>query len=610
MKKCPHCGRDYNDDSLSFCLDDGSELLFGPKSEPGAAATGFLGDEPQTAILPEIRVPPSGGSRSEPPASERSHFVSENPTRPLIHTTAAEAEPRESLGGATEKQSFSANRAAEPHRALIGSKPLAALVVGAVVLAGGFFAYRYFAASGSGAINSIAVLPFLNTGGNSDADYLSDGLAESLIYRLSSLPNLKVSPTSAVFRYKGKETNPEAIAKELGVDSVVTGRIAQRGDNLSISVNLVDTRDGKSLWGEQYERKISELLNTQREMASEIASKLQINLSGNRQQRLAKDYTESNDAYQLYLKGRHAWNLRTGEGIKQSVEYYNQAIAADAGFARAYSGLAESYIIFANYDLGSAKDSMPLAKAAALRAIELDDSLAEAHTAYAAYLKGYEFDPVGAEREFRKAIKLDPNYATAHQWLGELLSAQKRFDEGIAETRLALEADPLSPVISFNMGWQYFVARRYDEAMAEMDATSVKFPDFNVVHVGRCHILFAQGDLAKAVPECQKMRELLPDAWNIGYLALVLGRSGNTAEAKALLDELKDESRRRSITPMAFAYAYMGLNDREKALQMFENAVSERDYFVTTDLSVCPEFDEFRSDPRFKALLKKSNLPD
>jgi serine/threonine-protein kinase len=490
-------------------------------------------------------------------------------------------------------------------------KPAVVIVI--LVLVAGIIGSGLYWRAGSGntggAINSIAVLPFQNRSSDADTEYLSDGLAESLIYRLSQLPNLKVSPTSSVMRYKGKELDAQKIAAELGVQAVMSGRMTQRGENLSISVELIDAANNKIIWGEQYERKMSELLATQREIAAAITEKLQVKLSGEGAKGITKQYTESNEAYQLYLKGRFQWNKRTIESLKQAIEYYNQAIGKDPAFALAYSGLAETYVLFPNYDVASAKDSMPQAKAAAMRALELDDSLAEAHTALGWYLASFEYDWAGGERELRRAIELNPKYATAHQWLGELLSLTKRFEEGQAATRRAVEADPLSPVISFNIGWQLFLARRYDEALREFHRTATLYPDFALATTGLCWGYYAKGALDQAIPTCRKSRELVPDAFNTAYLSLVLGRAGQREEARKLLDELRNDSLRRDVPSIALALAHIGLNEKEEALQMLEKEVAERGYWAST-FAVTPEVDELRSEPRFRALIKRLNLPE
>lgn len=476
------------------------------------------------------------------------------------------------------------------------------------LLGSGLWFFYLRRSANNGPIQSIAVLPFENKSGNSDSEYLSDGLAESLIYRLSQLPNLKVSPTSAVMRYKGKEVDAQKVAADLGVQAVMSGRMTQRGDNLSISVELIDAANNKILWGEQYERKMADLLETQREIATAISEKLQLKLSGENSKGITKRYTDSNEAYQLYLKGRFIWNKRTGDSLKRAVEFYNQAIEKDPGFALAYSGLAESYVLFSNYDVASPKDSMPQAKAAALRALELDESLAGAHTALGWYLTQYEYDQVGAERELKRAIELDPKYATAHQWYAQLLANLKRFDEAQAEMRRALESDPLSPVVSFNVGWQLILARRYEEALKEFEHTISLFPDFKL-SPGACWATYNMGALDRAIEECRKAREVVPDAFNTGYLALVLGRAGHLDEARKLLEELKSDSSKRTVPSMAIAFAYMGLNQKEEALATLEKEVNEHGYWAN-GFAVQPELDEFRSDPRFKALIKRMNLPE
>jgi len=399
MKKCPQCGREY-DNTMMFCLDDGAELLYGPAmSEPPASAGGQF-DEPQTAILHSTAAP------------------GEAPTRAQIHTTeqtaifpgGAEAEPRESLGGLSEKHSFSANRAA---------KPLIAAVVAVAVLVGGFFGYRYFSASGSKQINSIAVMPFENRNSDADTDYLSDGLAESVIFRLTQLPDLKVSPTSSVMRYKGSSTDVAKIASELGVDAVMTGRLTKRGDNLNITVELVDARTNKSLWGEQYERKLSELLTTQREIVAEIVGKLQLKLSGESEQKLAKKYTNNDEAYQLYLRGQYHLAKRSKDDNYKAIDYYEQAIKLDPNFALAYAGLSYAYQLgMGNYFFSiSLEEGLKRAKDAAVRAAEIDPNLAEARTVIGISLSK-EFKWPEAEREYRKAIEIDPKNAGSHYQYG------------------------------------------------------------------------------------------------------------------------------------------------------------------------------------------------
>jgi len=411
MKRCPECRRDYYDDTLLYCLDDGSPLLDGPASR----------DEPATAIL---------------------------------HTTAIAADaPKPADAHATEPIDANVLRADFRTSKRFDKRLILALPVLAIIVLGGFIGYRYIKPSASATINSIAVLPFENRSGNSDTDYLSDGLADSLIYRLSQLPNLKVSPTSSVMRYKGKEADTVQIAGELDVDAVMTGRLMQRGDDLSISIQLTDARSNKLIWAEQYERKMSDFLATQREIATGITQKLQLKLAGD-EKGITKKYTNSNEAYQLYLKGRYHFGRRTRDDVNKAVESYQQAIRLDPNFALAYARIAEVYNQMPAYPYLSPKEAFPQAKSAATRALELDPNLSEAHTALANTLAFYDWNWPEAEREFKRAIELDQNSATAHFRYGQLYLAPNGFlHEAIGEMGRGLELEPLDVNMGATSAW-------------------------------------------------------------------------------------------------------------------------------------------------------------
>ncbi len=584
MKRCPECRRDYFDDTLLYCLDDGNALLEGPATaESSSSAVGRHDDEPATAILSE-------------PGAVATGFRDVDATRLQIHTTEQTAVLQGSVVDISKAKGFN-------KRLLLIGIALAVIVLGA------FWGFRYLNSSGiSGQINSIAVLPFENKSGSSDSDYLSDGLAESLIYRLSQLPKLKVSSASSVMRYKGQAFDAKKIAAELGVQAVMSGRVVQRGDSLSISVELVDAATNTTLWGEQYEKKMSDLLATQREIATTIADKLKLKLSGD-ERGITKKYTNSNEAYQLYLKGRYQWNKRTIASLQAAAEFYNQAIESDPGFALAYAGLAETYVLFQNYEVMSSADSLPRAKAAALRALELDDSLAEAHTALGWYYAVYEFDWAAGERELKRAIELNPNYGTAHQWLGEMLDRTKRFDEGLASVKRAQESDPLSPIIIFVVGTHYYYTRQYDEAIREFNQTLSLRPDFAIAYDGLCWAYERKGDMQAAIPWCRKAAELTHGSFEKAYLSRVLARAGQRDEATRTLEEIKADSARKYVTSYSLAIAYDGLGNKDAALQYLEKDVAERGYLAGT-YAIEPALDEFRSEPRFKALLKKMNLPE
>lgn len=580
-----------------FCLDDGTELLYGPASM----------DEPATAILSDPQAKAFGTGSSEPGAIATVPHSDEAATQPFIDTTAA-AEPRSKIGTTSGGPSFEGIQSGEPRRAIDKRILLAPLVL-AVIALGALYSYRYFNSTSSlGQINAIAVMPLQNSSGDADSEYLSDGLAESLIYRLSQLPNLKVSSASSVMRYKGQAFDAKKIASELGVQAILSGRLTQRGDNLSISVELVNAATNNTIWGEQYDRKMSDLLATQREIAATIAEKLQLKLEGN-ERGIAKKYTNSNKAYQLYLKGRYQWNKRTIDSLKSAAEFYNQAIEQDPGFALAYAGLAETYVLFQNYEVMSSADSLPRAKAAALRSLELDDSLAEAHTALGWYYAVYEFDWAAGERELKRAVELNPNYATAHQWLGEMLDRTKRYDEGLAAVKRAQESDPLSPIITFVVGTHFYYTRQYDDAIREFNETLSLRPGFPIAHAGLCWAYERKGDLQAALPWCRKAAELTQGSFEKAYLSRVLALSGQREEAVKILEEIKADSKRKYVTNYAFAIANAGLGNNDAALEYLEKDVSERGYLAGTYASE-PALDEFRSEPRFKALLKRMNLPE
>jgi eukaryotic-like serine/threonine-protein kinase len=509
-------------------------------------------------------------------------------------------------------RSISEHPASSAEYVLTAIKLKLAVMIAIVVLVGGavgLFVYLH-ARTTQVAIESIAVMPFVNESGNADVEYLSDGMTETLISSLSQLPNLNVKPRSSVFRYKGKETNLQTIGKELNVQAILNGRVVQRGQELSLFVELIDVALDKVVWSQQYNRKQTDLVSLQSEIARDVSSKLKSKLSGVEEAKVTKNYTGNSEAYQLYLKGRFQWNKRTSESLKQAANFYNQAIEKDSNYALAYSGLAETYVLFTAYSIASAKDSMPQAKAAATRALELDDSLAEAHSALGRYLNYYEWDRVGAEREFRRAIELNPNYATVYDWLGaENLALRKRFDEALFSQRRAEELDPLSLSISANVSWTLFFARRYDEAIAQLNRTLSLDPNFYVARANLCWAYNAKDMHREAIAECRKARELNNDSLIRGYLALVLARSGQREEARKLLNELKLESTQHYVTSYGVALAHIGLDEKEEAFVWLEKEVADRGYWSGV-YAVDPVLDDLRGDPRFKEMLKRLNLPE
>ena len=461
-----------------------------------------------------------------------------------------------------------------------------------------------------GSIDSIAVLPFENRSVDTETEYLSDGLAESLIYRLSQLPNLRVTPTSIALGYKGKQADAIKAGNELGVSAVLSGRIIQRGDNLTISAELVDVRDNKLLWGEQYDRKMSDLLATQREIAREIVENLRLKVSGE-EKGIEKHYTESNDAYQLYLKGRFYWNKRNEEAMRKSLEYYQQAIEKDPNFALAFSGLADTYNLLGAAEASGGippNEAMPKAKAAALRALEIDDTLAEPHVSLAHVKYYYDRDWATAEREYNRAIELNPNYPTAPHWYAVYLMSAGRFDEALAKIRRAQELDPLSLPINMTLGWVLLNARQYDQSAEQLRKTLEMDPNFLLAHHRLGLVYEQQGKYDEAIAEFKQVVTLSPGKpLGIASLAHAYALFGKRAEAQKGLAELQELSKQRYVSSVSIALIYAALGDKDQAFAWLEKADEAHDANLTR-LKVDPRFDSLRSDPRFTALMRRLGL--
>jgi TolB-like protein/Tfp pilus assembly protein PilF len=575
MKRCPECGREY-DTSMMFCLDDGAELLYGPAS----------GEEPATAVF---GVPPAGGF-----AGDRKTEAFEN------HQTDAEAQDR--WDGSSESQSVSAHPGAEPGRPR--NKLFAGIALVAVLLAGGFFGYRHFAST-SKQIESIAVMPFVNESGNPEVEYLSDGMTETLISSLTKVPNLNVKSRSSVFRYKGKETDAKTIGDELNVQAILYGRVAQRGDQLTLSLEHVDVATENAIWSQQYSRQQTDLVSLQSEIARDVSGKLKSQMSGTDVAEVEKAYTANPEAYQLYLKGRFQWNKRTGESLKQAVEFFDQAIAKDANYAHAYAGLAESYVLFPTYSVAAPVECMPKAKAAALRAIELDDSLADAHVALGIYLSNFSWNQPAAEKEFQRAIELNPTYATAHQQFANYcLLSMGRLDEALASAKRAEQLDPLSPVISADVAWPLYFVRRYDEALAQLKDSLILDPNFSVTRRYLGTVYDSQGRYNEAIDEYRKVPGLSSDPYLRALLARALAKTGQKAEAVKIRDEILAESERQYVPGNALALAFAGLGEKDKAFFWLEKDVADR-ASRSAQYATNPVWDDLRDDPRFAALILK-----
>ncbi len=468
------------------------------------------------------------------------------------------------------------------------------------------FAYNYFARGGRTAIGSIAVLPFTNTSGDANMEYLSDGISESLINALSQLPQLKVIARSSAFKYKGKEVDPQEVAKALGVQAVVTGRVVQRGDNLQISAEMVDVRDKTQLWGEQYSRKLTDVQAVQEEIARTISEKLRLRLSGAQEQQLAKRATANPEAYQLYLNGvfyRRKGGLENG---RKALDYYNQAVALDPNFALAWTGVADAYRYLQANGVLDPKEAHPKAKAAAQKALELDEGLAEAHVALG-LIKMDEWDWAGAEHEFNRATELNPNLAEAHLRYSVYLTNVGRHTEALAEIKRAQELDPLRIVLRDQEGAALYFARRYDEAVQQLQNVIKLDPDDRFAHAYLGYTYEAKGMYAQAIAEYQKRIRIEGETTStLCYLGYALAMSGKRSEAQAILDKLK--TTKEYVSPAELAVLYFGLGDKEGALTSLERAYAAHDLQMQF-LKIDPHYDSLRSDPRFQDLMRRVGLP-
>ena len=485
---------------------------------------------------------------------------------------------------------------------------IAALVAMLLLAVGALGIWYYFQRQNAGApINSIAVMPFVNASGNDDVEYLSEGMTESLITSLSRLPNLSVKARSSVFRYKGKDASPQQVGKELNVQAIVNGRVVQRGNELTLHIELVDVNTETALWSGDYKRSMTDLVSLQSEIARDVSTKLQLKLSGADQQKLAKNYTANTEAYQLYLKGRFYWNRRTGENLKRAIEQFQQAADKDPNYALAYVGLADCYQILEEYAGTPATLTVPRANDYAERALQIDDSLAEAHVSLGGIkYKLWRWDE--SEQEFKRAIELNPNYPTAHHWYSVFLRARRRFDESFLEIKRAQELDPLSLIINDNVG-QLYLIRGDDNAAVEQYKKVIDL-DGNFVSGRRWFgkTLLKQRRYPEALAELQKAAELSGRATgDLGALGYGYGVAGRRAEALAVLKELEDKYTRHEARELDLAVVYIGLGDKDKAFLWFEKAYQARSgnmAYLGWDIF----YESLRADPRYIDLLRRLGL--
>ena len=568
-KKCPTCGRTYIDETLSFCLEDGAPLVY---HDSGA--------EPATAIFPGTATGESP-TRQMPPTADH----------PVAQST-------------------------EEH-ALGRSKHLwiGAAVV-ALLIAGGAFAY-FYGIGGGRRIDSLAVMPFTNASGSPDLEYLSDGITDSLINSLTRVPNLSVKARSSVFTYKGKDVSPQQVAKDLAVEAVLNGRLVQRGDAVTLNLELIEAATGNQLWGEQYNRKLSDLTTLQSEIARDVSAKLHTKLTGTEEQRVAKNYTQNAEAYQLYLRGKYHWNRRSRTDILKSIEYFRQAVDRDPNYALAYSGLAEAYILLPTYAGQDPQVAYTSARTAAARALELDNTLAEAHAALAVVLSDYDWNFAEAERSFRRAIELNPNYATAHHWYAEFLIAMGRMPEALTEIRRAKELDPLSLIINGIYGIVLGLNDQHDEAFAQLQRTVEMDPNFARTHIFLAELYQDVGRYEEAANELHMVSVLsgMPESQVAKAHKQVLdayrreGPKGYFRMMAGFLEERRKAQEAGNPPPAAVVAAnWLRAGDKENAYRLLEEGLRRRDPTMLRLRN--PVFDPIKGEERYQAIVKQVGLPE
>ena len=576
MKRCPQCNRLEPDDTLGYCRADGTALIgdSGPVStEAGTVKLGSaaVSSEIHTSVLPQTTTD-AGFSRST--------------ARTTILPTPLPPENTRELSKAKRR------------KAII---TMAAIIAVALIAS----LYHYWPPGKSTSqIESIAVMPFLNESGNPELEYLSDGMTETLISSLSQLPNLNVKARSSVFRYKGKDTNPQMLGKELNVQAILNGRVVQRGDQLTLSLELIDAQTENVIWSDKYDRKQTDLVALQNEVARDVSSKLRTKLSGTDEQRLVKTYTANPEAYRLYLQGRFFWDKREEKDIRKAIECFSQASALDPNYALAYAGIADSYALLSGFAFTPPTEGIPKAREFANKALSLDPTLAEPRATLGLTLFQFDYDLAGAEREYKRAIELNPNYATAHQWYGEMLSCAGRFDEAAAEFRHALEIEPLSLPINWDYGRFFYNSRRFDEALAQHKKTIELDPGFARAHRTLAEVYRVKGDFTNAIEEQARYFELRGQPQNAALLRETFAKRGWNGFLRLVIAENSPLNERNWFR----AKAYVELGEKDKALAELNEAYATHEATLTW-LNVEPQWDPLRSDPHFRELLKKMGFP-
>ena len=490
------------------------------------------------------------------------------------------------------------------------------VVIGALLSIGLFFLGRYTAKTGTPQQSeaatffnkSIAVLPFDNLSRDPDNAYFCEGVQDEILTRLAKVADLKVISRTSTQHFKSAPDNLPEIAKKLGVMHIVEGSVQKASDQVRVNVQLINAMTDAHLWADTYDRKLTDIFAVESEIAKTIAETLQAKLTGSEKTAMAKEPTVNTEAYELYHKGRFFWNKWTGPDLRKAIDYFEQAIAKDPNYALAYVGLADSYLLLPNYGSASSKESLPPARAAAKKALELDDSLAEAHASLG-LLATIELDLDRATSELARAVQLKPNYATAHHWFALSLMTLGRLDPAIAEGKRAIELDPLSSIINADFCWIYLCAHRYDEAEAQARKTLEMDPRFFLAHYYLGAALQLKGHLSEAIAEFQKASESNNDPYSLAALGQAYARNGQKEEALKILARLTEDAKSRYAAPYAMALINLGLGEKERAIDELERAYAEGETNYLFVIKVDPLLDELRGNPRFEALVQKVLAP-
>jgi len=485
------------------------------------------------------------------------------------------------------------------------------VVISAGVLSAGlFFLGRYTAPNENKIPNvpakSIAVLPFENLSRDPDNAYFAEGIQDEILTRLAKVADLKVISHTSTQRYKSSPNDLPQIAKQLGVANILEGSVQKSQDQVRVNVQLINAATDAHLWADSFDRKLIDIFAVESEIAAKVADTLQAKLTGAEQHAISMQPTQNTEAYQLYLRGRYFWNKRTGPDLQKAIDYFKQAIDKDPNYALAYVGLGDAYILLSGFGAARPQDSFPLAEAAAKKALEIDDNLAEAHTTLGFSLCVHHFDFAGSIREFERAIELNPNYATAHHWFGDgPLLAVGQFDRAIAEGKRALELDPLSVIITADLGANYLVARRYDEAIEQFHKAIDLDPRFYYTHWNLAEALEMKGNLREALAEYKKAVELDDDPFVLALLGQAYAKVGQRDEALKILAQLSQIGAHRYVPSYSYALLHMALGEKDKAIEWLERSYQEGAGLDLIFLKVDPMLDPLQKEPRFQALVAK-----